>query len=279
MICLGNVCLLRSTGSLQVIPIRTEVKSRPFDLAECVWLALARNRAILENGDILVVSTKFASISEGRVKKLADVTPTKKALTLAKRYKIDASLAQLVVEESDTILGGVPGFLVSITRGTLAPNAGIDRSNVPRGWAVLYPKNPELTARKLRQSLLNLAAKSNSEKISNLGVILSDSRVTPTRLGTIGIALSTAGIRPTVDMRGETDLFGRKLKVTLRAIADQVASTAQLVMGEAGEGVPIALIKGVDIAFAKPKNAFEKEMVISSEKCLILNGLRNRYDP
>jgi F420-0:gamma-glutamyl ligase len=178
------------------------------------------------------------------------------------------------MNESDSILGGINGFLLTINDGVLAPNSGLDLSNAPKGWAILYPKNKEGTAKKLRNNLIRMNAR-RGRKITRLGVILSDSRVTPTRLGTVGVAIATAGIRPTVDMRGKKDLFGNELKVTLKGLADQIASAAEICMGEASESIPIVLIRGVSQAFEKPRTNSEREMTIAPDKCLIISGLRN----
>ena len=102
--------------------------------------------------------------------------------------------------------------------------------------------------------------------MKNLGVVLSDSRVTPTRLGTVGVAVSHSGIRPTIDMRGKSDLCGNSLKVTLRATADQLATAAQLVMGEANEAKPVVLIRGFHEAFEQPRNEFEEKTTISPDQ-------------
>lgn len=230
----------------------------------------------IEEGDILVVSSKYAAISEGRVVELSTVNVGQEARLLAKKYEMDPALAQVVLEESDATLGGIRGFVLSLVSGTLAPNAGVDRSNVPEGWAVRYPKDPQRTAMGLRQNLLNFTNGSGKEnRIENLGVVLSDSRVTPTRLGTVGVAVSWAGLKPTIDMRGTPDLFGNDLVVTLRAIADQLATAAQLVMGESKEGRPVALVRGFGEAFLEPKNEFEKRTTIPPEQCLIISSLKN----
>jgi coenzyme F420-0:L-glutamate ligase/coenzyme F420-1:gamma-L-glutamate ligase len=262
---------------ISVYPLKTERKTNRFDLAEAVWTALEKNRLALLNQDIIAVSSKFASVSEGRVIELSKVTPTAEAVSLAGKFQTDPSLAELVLQESEFVLGGIQGFILSIVHGTLAPNAGIDRSNVAEGWAILYPENPSATAAALRKKLIQFQKKKKeASRIRELGIVLTDSRVTPTRLGTVGVALAVAGIRSTIDMRGSTDLYGNKLKVTLRAIADQAASAAQLVMGEAGESIPIAIIRGLKTAFSRPKSQLENSMTISADKCLILRGLDNR---
>ena len=236
-------------------------------------MELKRNRVQVKNGDILVVSSKFAAVSEGRFVELSGVRPQKRAKEIASQYKMLPSLAQLVLNESESILGGIPGFLLALNAGVLAPNAGIDLSNAPNGWAILYPENPKRSAQRLRKSMLSPVGR--EMKSDKLGVILSDSRVTPTRLGTVGVAIASAGIRPTIDMRGRKDLFENTLKVTLRGLADQITTAAEICMGEAKESIPVVLVRGVPQAFEAPKTKFEKLMTIPPEKCLIVSGLKN----
>ena len=263
---------------LSIFGIDAKTKFETFDLASEVWCAARESGIEVEDGDVFVVSSKYAAISEGRTIKLSTVKVGNLAKSLSERYQIDPALAELVVEESDKLLGGVSGFVLSLVSGTLAPNAGIDRSNVPAGWAVQYPKDPQHTASELRENLLRFANESRGvKKIQTLGVVLSDSRVTATRLGTVGVAVSYAGLKPTIDMRGTPDLFGNNLVVTLRAVADQLATAAQLVMGESKEGRPIALIRGFTEAFSTTKNEFENRATISPEQCLILSSLKNPF--
>ena len=262
--------------TLEIIPLSSEIRFEPFDLGQEIWKSLEANTLSIEDGDIFVVSSKYAAISEGRMMELSKIPPTEEAKALAEKYSMEPSLAQLVIDESDTIFGGIPGFVLTLVRDTLAPNAGIDRSNVPNGWVIPYPKNPYETAKSLRNDLIRLANLHRKQfMVKELGVILSDSRVTPTRLGTVGVAVSHSGIRPTIDMRGKSDLCGNSLKVTLRATADQLATAAQLMMGEANEARPVVLIRGFHEAFEKPRNEFEEKTTISPDQCLILRSLKN----
>lgn len=261
--------------SLNIIPVRCKKQIGTFNLSSVVLEELRMKRILLRSGDILVVSSKFAAMSEGRVVDLKKIAPTQKALNLGREYSIDPSLAQLILDESDRVIGGIRGFLLTIGNEMLAPNAGIDRSNVPQGHAILYPKNPERTAHKLRELLLLGVSRGPSPK--NLGVILSDSRVTPTRLGTVGVALAVAGMRSTLDLRGNKDLFGNPLKVTLRAVADQLATAAELLMGEGTESIPVVIIRGLMSVFEPAKTKYEEKLTISPEKCLIIQGLKNGF--
>jgi coenzyme F420-0:L-glutamate ligase / coenzyme F420-1:gamma-L-glutamate ligase len=261
---------------VQYFPVKCQKKSQKFNLYETVLKELRANGIALESGDILVVSSKFAAMSEGRVVKLERVVPSNSAITLAHQYDLDGPMAQLVLEESERVLGGIPGFVLALSHGVLAPNAGIDRSNVPKGYAILYPKRPEVTARRLRERLFPHVSRPKGES-KELGIILSDSRIIPTRLGTVGVALAVAGMKSIIDSRGKRDLFENELKVTIRAVADQIATAVQLLMGESSESTPIVLVRGLDFVFESRLSPAEKILTIAPEKCLIIQGLRNGW--
>lgn len=261
-------------GRIELFPVKCDVKTDRFDLAKELKQAIKKNRIALKDGDILVVSSKYAAVSQGRIADLNKVKVSKEARHLSRIYSLKPELAQLVLEESDSILGGVKGYLLAMSDGILAPNAGIDLSNCPRGFAVLQPSNPERLAAFLRQRMMSAGVKSGA---SRLGVIFSDSRITPARLGTVGIAIASAGIRKTIDLRGAPDLFQNELKVTLRALADQLATAAELLMGETNEGVPLVMIRGIEDAFETPATELEKISAIPEDRCLIISGLRHRY--
>lgn len=266
--------ILCFVGRIELFPVNCDVKTGRFDLALELKQAIKRNRAALRNNDILVVSSKYAAVSQGRIADLSKVQVSKEARHLSRSYSMKPELAQLVLEESDSILGGVPGYLLAISDGILAPNAGIDLSNCPPGFAVLQPSNPERLAASLRQRMMSIGVKTG---VRQMGVIFSDSRITPARLGTVGIAIASAGIRKTIDLRGAPDLFQNELKVTLRALADQLATAAELLMGETNEAVPLVVIRGVEDAFETPRTEFEKISAIPEDRCLIISGLRHRY--
>jgi len=265
---------MASGRSLCIIPITARTRFEPFDLHSEILHAIDTSAVALEDGDIVVVSSKYAAIAEGRMMDLSKIQVTEKGQRLAKQYSMEPALAQLVLDKADSVLGGIHGFALSLVSGTLAPNSGVDKSNVPKGWAVQYPREPFQTATNLREFLLeNL--KAQEKKAERLGVVLSDSRVTPTRLGTIGVAVAWAGIKPTIDLRGSPDLAGNNLVVTLRAVGDQLVSAAQLVMGESDEGRPVVVIRGFEEAFSVAKNDFETRATIDTNHCLILSSLRN----
>jgi coenzyme F420-0:L-glutamate ligase / coenzyme F420-1:gamma-L-glutamate ligase len=216
-------------------------------------------------GDILIVSSKYVAMSEGRVVKLDTVKPDAKAKTLARKFKMDARLAKLVLQESDMIVGGIPGFVLTVRKGMMAPNAGIDKSNVPAGHVILYPKNPFTSAERLRQKFLNNGIK--------LGVVIADSRLMPSRRGTTGIAIACSGFEPVEDDRGKKDLFGNTLRVTFRAVADSLATAGVAVMRESAESTPAAVARGFPVVWTTRKLSW-RDVAVAGKKDIYLRGTR-----
>jgi coenzyme F420-0:L-glutamate ligase / coenzyme F420-1:gamma-L-glutamate ligase len=267
----GRLITKMASDGFHIIPIRSQKMFGRFELGRRVYQSIKNASEEVVEGDIVIVSSKFAAMSEGRFIDLRKIKVSKKAESLASKYQLDPTLAELITRESQAILGGIRGFALALSKGILAPNAGIDRSNVPPGFAILYPKDPTETANRLRTYLVKHSGMIARSSI-RLGVILSDSRITPTRLGTIGIAIGTSGFKPVIDFRGKKDLFGNKLKVTVKAIADQLSSAAQLVMGEAAESIPIVIIRGYSADFEEDGSL---STTIPLEQCLYIQGLKN----
>jgi coenzyme F420-0:L-glutamate ligase len=145
-------------------------------------------------------------------------------------------------------------------------NAGVDSSNAPNGYVVLLPKEPQKTADRIKKAV-------EKETGKKIGIIIGDSRVIPLKRGVIGVALATAGIEPVEDCRGKTDLFGRKLQVTFRAIADDMVSASQILMGEADEQIPMVLIRGAPIKFTEE---LQQDMQLSPEECIYMKVFQLR---
>jgi coenzyme F420-0:L-glutamate ligase len=220
------------------------VQTGAFDLLETLVQALAAAEQTLADGDVLAVSSKYVAISEGNVVSLADVVVTPEAQALADRYSMNPRIAQLVYSEADHVFGGIPGFLLTFKDGILSPNAGLDRSNIPNGYAVLFPDEPYRSAAAIRAGI--------RERLGvDVGVILTDSWLMPGRLGTTGVALATAGFKPIQDERGKTDLFGNPMQVTVRGIADTICAAAQLVMGERDEATPFAVVRNSGVTLGE----------------------------
>ena len=216
---------------------------RPGDaLAPLIVGALAENGSALGSDSIVVVAQKIVSKSEGRFAWLDEVIPSDKARELAGITGKDARLVELTLSESTRVLRAVPGVLIVRHRlGYVMANAGIDMSNVPgeagRERALLLPLDPDASAAALREALRLATGQA-------VGVIVSDSFGRPWRNGVTGVALGTAGIPSLHSLIGQPDLFGRPLRVSEIAVADELAAGASLVMGQADEGCPVVQVRG-----------------------------------
>ncbi len=252
---------------INLFPIKVEKQMENFPLTDLILGALKKNRLHLKDNDILAISSKFVALSEGRIVRLNNVMPERKAVTLAKRFKMSPQMAQLVLWESDKILGGIYGFLLAVKDDLIAPNAGIDRSNIYPGFAILYPKNPSASAEKIRKEI-------NQKTGKNIGIVLTDSRLMPARIGTTGVAISCAGIEPVQDCIGRRDLFGNSLKYTKRALADDIAAASELLMGEADESTPIVVVRAKKPPWKYTSRTIKgKEMRISWRDDIYIKGL------
>ncbi len=226
------------SGSFSVYGISTGLLVSDDDILGRVISSLTNTDAKrIEDGDILLFAESPLSTTEGRNINLDDITPSTEAHRLAEKYSLDPRLAEVVLMESDTIVGGIPGYLLAGKWDLILPNAGIDESNAPDGWVTRLPADPEESAKRLRDGIRERTGKDTA-------VIIIDSRTHSMRLGVSGVAIGCSGILPITDERGKPDLYGNKLQVTRRAIADSLASTAELLMGESAEGVPVVLVRG-----------------------------------
>jgi coenzyme F420-0:L-glutamate ligase / coenzyme F420-1:gamma-L-glutamate ligase len=212
------------------------------------------------DGDILVLAETAVATSEGNVICLADITPSDRARELAGKFHMDPATAEVVLQESDAIVGGIPGFLLCMKGGTLLPNAGVDASNAPPGCVTPLPVNPDESARRIKLAV-------ERETGAKIGVIIADSRTHAMRLGCSGVAIGCAGIPSVIDDRGRSDLFGRKLEVTKRAVADNISSAGELVMGEADECTPAAIIRGIGLPVSDEIIGVES---IAADECLFM---------
>lgn len=249
---------------LSVVPVRVSRKEGPFDLYRSVTDSL---KDMISDGDIIVISSKYIANSQGRILDLAKTVPSPAASKISHKYRIEPRLAEIILRESDMIFGGVSGFILASSDGILAPNAGIDKSNVRKGMAILYPDESYRIAENLKRKIL-------LEIGIHVGIIIVDSRLMPARVGTVGVAIACAGFEPIQDLRGQADLDGNPLKVTLKATADNLASIANHKMGEGSESTPIAVIKnsGASLTDRKIRPA---ETIISSEMCVYVRGFQN----
>ena len=181
--------------------------------------------------------------------------------SLAAKYRKDPREMELILRESDEIVGGIPGVVLTLNKGFLYPNAGIDNSNAPPGHVVLFPANAEESAARIRKAM------ARGKKI---GVIIGDSRTHPLRLGCVGVALACAGLEAVEDARGQKDLFGRELKITRKAVADNLVSAAQIVMGEGDEGIPAAIVRDSSVPIREVSGEIP---TIPPSECMYIGAL------
>lgn len=214
------------------------------DIAFLICAAVEGMGCRFQNGDILVVAQKIISKSEGRTVRLEGVEPSPEAISLAIEIDKDPRLVELILRESSEVIRKAPGVIIVRHRlGIVSANAGIDQSNVSHAdgeCALLLPEDPDRSALQLREAVAQQTG-------LRVGVIVSDSMNRPWRLGTLGYAIGSAGVTVLDDRRGDTDIFGRELKVTITNQADSIASAAMLVMGETSEQVPAALVRGLPV--------------------------------
>jgi coenzyme F420-0:L-glutamate ligase / coenzyme F420-1:gamma-L-glutamate ligase len=213
------------------------------DLARILGDALGAAALSPMEGDVLVVTHKIVSKAEDRYVTLADVAPSPRAKELAAATGKDPALVEVILSESRAILRFRPGLIIAEHRlGMVIANAGVDHSNVPGGGdgerVLLLPHDPDASSAALRDEL--------RERFGvGCAVVVSDSVGRAWRNGIVGLALGAAGLPALLDLRGRPDLEGRPLRVTQVGLADEIASAAQLLMGEADEGRPAVLVRGL----------------------------------
>jgi coenzyme F420-0:L-glutamate ligase/coenzyme F420-1:gamma-L-glutamate ligase len=213
------------------------------DIAALLIAAIERSGWVPRRQDVLVVAQKVVSKAEGRYLDLAAIEPSSGARELAALTGKDVRLVEAILSQSSEILRIAPGVIIAVTHhGFVMANAGIDQSNLDAGndgrRVLLLPERPDASA-------LAIKGRLDAHFLTDVGVILSDSAGRAWRLGTIGLAIGAAGVPSLLDRRGEKDLAGRALEATEVGFADAVATAAVLAMGEAAEGRPAALVRGL----------------------------------
>ena len=219
------------------------------DVAALLLDALGRAGLALQDGDVLAIAQKIVSKAEGRQVRLADVTPSARAVELAGQVGKDARLMELILRESVEVSRLRPGVIIVRHRlGFTSANAGIDRSNVQtesgEEAVLLLPLDPDASA-------VSLCAALRATTGAAVGVVITDSHGRPFRLGTVGVAIGVAGLPALWDRRGEADLYGYRLQHTDVGLADEIAAAAGLLMGQAAEGRPVVLIRGLRLPEAE----------------------------
>lgn len=226
--------------SIKIIAVENLPLVKPGDnLGELISDAAEKQGTPLQEKDVVVVTHVVVSKAEGTIINLDEVTPSERAKKIAQLTNKDPALVEVILRETKEIVRLSQNSIITETKsGIICANAGVDRSNVSGDRNVVpLPKNPSASAQKIRKEIKKLTG-------ANIAVIVSDTHGRPLRLGEINVAVGVAGIKPIRDRRGEKDLFGYVLRIKQTAIADELSSAAELVIGQAKEGIPAAIIRG-----------------------------------
>ncbi len=227
---------------IEIVPLTNIPFIQPGDdLPRILGDALARLEEPIRSDDVLVVAQKIVSKAEGRYVDLHTITPSPRAVEVALHCEKDPRLIEVILSESSEVVRLRPGLIITRHRlGFISANAGVDRSNVaPEGIdrVLVLPIDPDRSAAQIRSALRDRFR-------SDRGVIIADSHGRPHRLGTVGVAIGVSGLAGVEDWRGRQDLFGYTLQHTEVGIADQIASAATLLLGQAAESIPAVLVRG-----------------------------------
>jgi coenzyme F420-0:L-glutamate ligase / coenzyme F420-1:gamma-L-glutamate ligase len=231
------------------------------ELGQLIFDSAEKQKTFIQEGDVIVVTHVAVSKAEGSIVNLDEVKPSRRAEKIAKKVGKEPALVEVILRETKEIVRmGFNSLITETKHGIVCANAGVDRSNVEGDRNVaLLPENPDTSAQRIRQEIQKLAG-------CNVAVIISDTHGRPLRMGEINVAIGIAGIKPIRDRRGEKDLFGYVLRIKQTSIADELASAAELVIGQANEGIPAAIIRGYN--YPKSENASAVELTRPKEKDL-----------
>ena len=249
--------------TIEIIPIENLPLINAGDaISELIVMGAEKQGTPIMDHDVLVVTHKIVSKAEGRIVNLDKVTPSEEAKKLAKKTGKEPPFVEVILEETKEIVRIGPNSLITeISGGAVCANAGIDKSNIEgENNVILLPSDPDLSAQRIRNDVRRLTKK-------DIGVIVSDTNGRPLRMGEINVAIGVAGIKPLRDRRGEKDLFGYVLRVKQTAVADELASAAELAIGQANEGIPAAIIRGY--VYQTARNASSRDLYRPKETDLL----------
>ena len=220
--------------SIRIIPVKLKNDVTPDD--DIVELILSSTKKSIDDGDIVVVSQKIVSKQEGRAINLNSVIPSELSVGIASAYEKDPRLVEAILSESKRIVRMEHGvIIVETNHNFICANAGIDESNVEKDYATLLPVNPDRSAKRIRDAILQITGK-------NTAVIISDTFGRPFRLGQTDHAIGVAGIESIKNYEGKPDTFGKTMRVTAIAVVDELCGAAELVMGKTDKS-PVVIIK------------------------------------
>ena len=223
--------------TIQINPVKFKMDIKPND--DITEMILSSSKKSIDDGDIIVISQKIISKQEGRVINLNSVIPSELSVGIASAYEKDPKLVETILSESKRIVRMEHGVIIVETNNNfICANAGVDESNVEKGYATLIPVNPDRSAKRIRDDILQITGK-------NIAVIISDTFGRPFRLGQTDHAIGIAGIESIRNFEGKPDMFGKIMRVTAIAIVDELCSAAELAMGKT-DRCPVVIIKNYE---------------------------------
>ena len=249
-------------NTVQVIAVENLPLIKKGDnLGQLIVEGTKKQNTPIQEKDVIVVTHVAVSKAEGNIINLDQVTPSERAKEIAQKINKDPAMVEVILQETkDIVRIGQNSIITETKSGVICANAGVDRSNVSGDRNVVpLPKNANASAQNIRQEIKRLTG-------ANVAVIVSDTHGRPFRMGEINVTVGVAGIKPIRDRRGEKDLFGYVLRIKQTAIADELSSAAELVIGQANEGIPAAIIRGYKYQTAE--NASATELTRPKEKDL-----------
>lgn len=230
------------------------------DLSDLIIDSIRHQERNLADGDIIIIAETVVSKSEGNYINLNSLQPSPLAKKLALKTGKNPHLIEAILEHSKEIVKVGKDFIVTETKqGFVCANAGIDESNTKEGWATPLPLDPDKSATIIRKKIESKTGK-------KVAVIISDTQGRPFREGVVGVAIGSSGIKTIWDRKGDPDLYGKKLETTKIAVADELAASASLIMGQANEGIPVVIVRGyMNFEFLKDPDSNAKELLRPKE--------------
>ncbi|MEM1511861.1 MAG: coenzyme F420-0:L-glutamate ligase [Candidatus Jordarchaeales archaeon] len=229
------------------------------DIAKLIVEAARKQGIEILNNDIIVVAQSIVSKAEGMIVDLSKVDPSPFSITISRQVGKSPQMVEVILREARRIVKMRHVIITETTHGFICANSGVDESNVSGGGKVtLLPRDPDESARRIRDGIFKLTG-------ADVAVIISDTHGRPFREGAINVAVGVAGLKPVWDRRGEKDLYGYVLHSTFVAVADELASAAELIMGQADEGIPVVIIRGYQ--YIKGEGSY-KDLLMPPERDL-----------
>ena len=256
------------SGALEITPLNHLPLLKEGDDLARIIVSRAKELGVgIRNRDLVIIGQKAVSKAEGRIIDIADVSPSTRAVKIAKKTGKSPQFVEVVLGESSKVLrADRDAFIVRTKRGATCLNAGVDKSNVKGDSTyALLPQDPDASARKLRKRIRELTGK-------QVAVVICDTRSRPFRRGQVEESIGVAGLNPLIDYRGQKDLFGYTLRFKNVALADELASAAELVMGQGRERTPVAIIRGLRRAKFQ-EGASSKNLPVSTAEDLFRGTL------